>query len=483
MRHLSIRQTQLLGVVALAVVIVVGLSAVHLAGLARLSLAQSLARCEMLAAALFDAASRVRTTQASAFEDLRADPGVRAVLTTAIYGRDVTFAAITDADGVARAHSDPALEHRQPEPGRDLEAVLARRGAGPLFDIFVRRRTLVYARPLLLDGTRIGEVRIGLSPLLAGRDVRAALQPALVTAGLALLAAVLVALALARVVLRPIHVIRSGLARLGRGELDGALDLAEPEVRDLRGVFEAVGAQLRALAAGGQAGAAARLSSRIVALGRLTAGVAHEVKNPLHAMTIHLALLRRKLGDGADAAAALTHVDTIGREVARLDAVVKDFLAFTRPAAVTLGPVRAGVLLADVAQAIGPQADATGVRVTVDVVDGDAVIEADAALFREALVNLAVNAVQAMPDGGTLQLETAREPDGRAVIRVRDTGCGIPPEHLGRIFDLHFTTRDEGSGVGLSMVFRTVQLHDGDIDVESAPGAGTTVTLRLPAVR
>lgn len=482
MRHLSIRQTQLVGVVALAAAIVLGLSTVHLAGLARLSLTGSLARCEMLASAVFDAASRVRTTEATAFGDLRADPGVRAVLTTAIYARDATFAAITDQSGIAQVHSDPALEGRVPDAGRDLEAVLARWGAGPIVDIFVRRRTLVYARPLLLGGHRIGEVRVGLSPLLAARDIREAVGPALVTAGLALVAAVLVALALARAVLRPIHVIRSGLAQLGRGELAGALDLHEPEVRDLRGVFEAVGAQLRTLAGGAADSAAARLSARVAALGRLTAGVAHEVKNPLNAMAIHLELLRRKVGDAPEAAGARAHVDTIGREVARLDAVVQDFLAFARPTELALAPVAVAPLIADVAQAIGPEAEAGGVRVETGAADG-LVVEADASRLREALVNLAVNAVQAMPDGGTLRLAAARASDGRIVLRVSDTGRGIPPEHLGRIFDLYFTTRQGGSGVGLSMVYRTVQLHDGDIDVESVPDAGTTFTLRLPAAR
>ncbi len=102
-------------------------------------------------------------------------------------------------------------------------------------------------------------------------------------------------------------------------------------------------------------------------------------------------------------------------------------------------------------------------------------------MLRQALMNLAVNAVQAMPHGGSLRIQSASRPsNGRVLIRVRDTGQGIPPDQLARIFDLYFTTKRGGSGIGLSMVFRTVQLHNGDIDVESTPGAGTTFTISLP---
>ena len=133
--------------------------------------------------------------------------------------------------------------------------------------------------------------------------------------------AVLVAIFLAQAVLRPIHVIQSSLTRLGRGELGVTLDLEEAEMQDLRGVFDTVSAQLRALPAGGEVRREiTQLSKRVTALGRLTAGVAHEVKNPLNAMTIHLELLRQKLESGAPTADVRTHADVIGQEIRRLDA-------------------------------------------------------------------------------------------------------------------------------------------------------------------
>ena len=107
-------------------------------------------------------------------------------------------------------------------------------------------------------------------------------------------------------------------------------------------------------------------------------------------------------------------------------------------------------------------------------------VEGDPNLLEQDFLNLALNACQAMPNGGRLRI-AARAASRRLVtIEVQDTGVGIPPEHLSRIFDLYFTTKPEGSGIGLSLVFRTVQLHDGEIEVESTPGRGTTfkVTLR-----
>jgi signal transduction histidine kinase len=102
-------------------------------------------------------------------------------------------------------------------------------------------------------------------------------------------------------------------------------------------------------------------------------------------------------------------------------------------------------------------------------------------MLRQAFINLALNAVQAMPDGGSLRVVARPAPAKRVEIRFEDTGVGIAPEHLGRIFDLYFTTKPQGSGIGLSMVYRIVQLHDGDVDVESTPGHGTTFRLLLLA--
>jgi signal transduction histidine kinase len=107
-------------------------------------------------------------------------------------------------------------------------------------------------------------------------------------------------------------------------------------------------------------------------------------------------------------------------------------------------------------------------------------INADPGMLQQAVLNLAINACQAMPDGGTLRITCRSAARRRVEVDIEDTGTGIPPEDLGRIFDLYFTTKDKGSGIGLSMVFRIVQLHDGDIEVQSTPGRGTTFKLVFP---
>ncbi len=482
MMRMSIRLKQIVGVTALVGAVVVAVSVVHLARIARLSLEESRARGELLTNAVFHRARQVITSRDTAVTELAADPGVRSILEAAIYSEDVTHAAIVDAAQVAIAHSDPALVGRQIAAAGSLDDLLAQNALLQLRDIWsTRGRTLEWRAPLLLEDQVFGDIRIGISTALVQKSVADAVSPALAAALVALLVSVVVAVLLAQVVLRPIHVIQSSLTRLGRGELGVTLDLQEAEVQDLRGVFDAVSAQLRRLPAEGAAGKEiAQLSKRVTALGRLTAGVAHEVKNPLNAMTIHLELLRSKLASGAPAADVGSHVNTIGREIARLDAVVQGFLKFARPEDMRLERVSLSALAADVAHSVRPEAEAARVKVEVRADDRSLVVDADPTMLRQALLNLAVNAVQAMPDGGTLQFSSETARDGRALLRIRDTGTGIPADQLARVFDLYYTTKAGGSGIGLSMVFRTVQLHNGDIDVESTPGAGTTFTISLP---
>jgi len=463
---------------------VVGLSVIHLTTLARLALTESRARGELLASAVFHRAYEVVTDRDTAYAALRQDPGVRASLTSALYGRGVTFAAIVNPEGLVVAHSDPARVGERLPASRDIDALLAGGWLAPLREVYRGTgQTLEHRAPLQLGDEAFGEIRVGVSTLLVRQELDEALVPAAVTAVVALIVALAGALVLARVVLRPIHVISSGLSRLGRGEFGVTLDLREAEVQELGSVFDAVSAQLRAL----PAAAAPRreqllaLSRRVAALGRLTAGVAHEVKNPLNAMTIHLELVRQKLRDGAGPEAIQPHVDVIGTEIARLDQVIQGFLKFARPEDLHFAPVEVDALVGEVLNMVRPEADAARVELRHAADPSLPPVEADAGMLRQALFNLAVNAVQAMPAGGRLDVRSTLARDGRVEVRVADTGVGIPPERLARIFDLYYTTKPTGSGIGLSMAYRAVQLHQGEMTVESVPGTGTTFTIVLPA--
>jgi signal transduction histidine kinase len=250
-------------------------------------------------------------------------------------------------------------------------------------------------------------------------------------------------------------------------------------------------------------------SRKLAALGRLSAGVAHEVKNPLNAMMIHLELLKQKLtgararrlalagagidapvadadvaattlGSPIDVPSALEHVSIIDGEIRRLDQVVQGFLKFTRPEDLKLQPVRIPTLLETILPLVRPEADKTNVQIVLACAENTPDANGDPGLLQQVFLNLALNACQAMPKGGTLTMGCRPAAGRRVEAFFEDTGVGIDPDHLEKIFNLYFTTKDRGSGIGLSMVYRTIQLHDGDIEVQSTPGAGTIFRVLVP---
>jgi signal transduction histidine kinase len=484
----SIKQKQVLGVTSIVALVVINLSLMHLTTLGHVLLQQSQERAEVLAQAvyqvIYDRATNVITTPESAYDYFRTDPAVQTALESAIYSENVTYAAIVNPSGIVVAHNDRArLGERLPDGG-DLASLVQANRFAQLRAIYATERTLEWRQPILLDNMPFAEIRIGLSTLLVRDELDEWLGPAALTAALALVAALLVAVLLSNIVLRPIHVIRSGLSRLGQGDLGATLDLKGDEFKELGDVFASVSNQLKAtLPAGAPRSQLLELSRRVASLGRLTAGVAHEVKNPLNAMAIHLELLKAKLASGAGPDASAEHVDIIASEIRRLDDVVQGFLKFAKPEEMNLQPVSPAELTSDVLKMIEPEAEAAGVVLQSDCASEVPRIEADASILRQALVNLAKNAIQAMPDGGRLAVSCLLGKDGRVEIHVADTGEGISPENLAKIFDLYFTTKETGTGIGLSLVYRTIQLHNGDIDVESTPGQGTTFIIRLPQSR
>jgi signal transduction histidine kinase len=217
-------------------------------------------------------------------------------------------------------------------------------------------------------------------------------------------------------------------------------------------------------------------SRKLAALGRLSAGIAHEVKNPLNATMIHLELLKMQVGGNA---AALDHVATIVSQVRRLDEVVQGFLKFTRPEDLQLTPVDIGRLVADIMPIVSAEAGKHHVDVRVEFPTDLPRAYADAGMLQQAFLNLAINACQAMPNGGRLRIAGSLTSARHIAVVFEDSGVGISPEDLARIFDLYFTTKEHGSGIGLSLVYRTVQLHDGEIEVQSVPGRGTTFRVLL----
>ncbi|MBI3105470.1 MAG: PAS domain-containing protein [Candidatus Rokubacteria bacterium] len=219
-------------------------------------------------------------------------------------------------------------------------------------------------------------------------------------------------------------------------------------------------------------------SAKLAALGRLTSGVAHEVKNPLNAMMIHLELARARLD--ASAPDVKESLDVIGSEIRRLDLVVQGFLKFIRPQELSLKAVDVNALLQSAVALLEPEWQPAGVRFDLGLDPTCPPLSADEDLLRQAFLNILVNACQAMPQGGTVSIATSWRRRDHVTVTIADEGVGIRPEDLDRIFSLYYTTKPGGSGIGLSIVYRIVQMHDGTIDVASEVGRRTIVTCRFP---
>jgi len=219
------------------------------------------------------------------------------------------------------------------------------------------------------------------------------------------------------------------------------------------------------------------ISQRMAAIGRLTSGVAHEVKNPINAIVVHLELLREKMrtpdGDSG------RHMDIIGNEIHRLDRVVKTLADFNRPIEPRFISLDLRRLVEDVTLLAAPDAERNGVKIESDPGMVSLPVKADSDLLKQALLNVVLNGVQSMESGGTLAL-AARSDESSATIEVRDQGKGIAPEIRDKVFNLFFTTKQHGTGIGLAMSYRVMQMHGGSLSFDSAVGKGTVFRLTLP---
>jgi signal transduction histidine kinase len=230
---------------------------------------------------------------------------------------------------------------------------------------------------------------------------------------------------------------------------------------------------------------ALRRRDRLAAMGELASTVAHEVRNPLNAVGMTAQRLRREFlaatpADSPERGELGELLDVMSTETQRIDRIVQQFLDYARPPRIAPAPTALGPLVTELAERTRPLAESRGVALGTDVsAAGEALV--DPAQLRQALDNLLRNAIDATAPGGRVDLAASCDAGGCA-IEVRDTGKGIEPDHLPRIFDLYFTTKADGTGVGLAVTQQIVSAHGGTIEVDSRPGAGTAMTIRLPGV-
>ena len=217
-------------------------------------------------------------------------------------------------------------------------------------------------------------------------------------------------------------------------------------------------------------------AQKLASLGRLSSGVAHELRNPLNAMTMHLAILRKKIAAGSSESGR--HVAVLEEELGRLDRVVKGFLEFSRPEEIQLQRLDLEEVVRVSVNRMRHLADDHGIAFDVQCESPLPPIIANFQLLEQAFVNLLTNSCEAMPGGGRIEVSTTRS-DGQIVLTIEDSGPGIPQLLLPKVFDLYVTTKEGGSGVGLSLVYRIVQLHGGEVRIDSEPGGGTRATILL----
>ncbi len=250
-------------------------------------------------------------------------------------------------------------------------------------------------------------------------------------------------------------------------------------VQFIRGESEAMGCLVTLRDAGTRAQIEDQIdvAARLAALGRLTSGVAHEVKNPLNAMVLQLEILKSKL-TGQDENVG-QHLEILSSEIKRLDRVVKTFLDFTRPFKLRPIPTDVESLVREVFLLAEPEAQKNNVQLIFEQQGALPPVNVDRDLMKQALLNLVLNGCQAMPKGG--QLKVRPQTDGRYLnLELSDQGVGIPPDDRQKIFSLFYTTKPGGSGIGLAMAFRVVQLHNGFIDFSSVVDQGTTFRVSIP---
>ncbi len=355
------------------------------------------------------------------------------------------------------------------------ESLVSVRDSGALARLMaIRTATTDYETriPLGIDGQDkpVFEIQLLVSPVLLRDKVMPDLTSTVLVSLFALFAAAALAGVSAHMALLPVRRISRAIDTLSTGN---PLGLNFPRQSSEDREVAAVEYKLSLLGEKMQ-------GARRDAIGTLVRTVAHEIRNPLNAISLRLETLRMKIAD--DIPEAEGEIDLVSHEVQRLDRVVKTFLDLNQPLELELADFDPAELTRTTVETLRPQATQAGVELLFTGPLTSFTVRADRGLIGQAILNLIKNAIQAIDGGGTVKA-TVQLKDGSCQIAVTDNGPGMPASVRERIFEPYFTTKPTGSGIGLAFTKRAVDLHNGRIDVESAPGSGTTMALSIPAVR
>ena len=413
---------------------------------------------------------------------------------TMVQSRAIVEISVADQNGKILASSSPPLRGARMVRREDMQRL---RDSGP------RRRIAAILNASADFETRLPLAFLGeatpsftIQTLVSTVFLRDATKPALtglaVTSGTALAFAFLLAWWAANLALKPLarigHIIDDivggrpvetdhAAAARELAVVENKLSLLGEQYRDARQDLEGALQQLDA-GTRRQVEEQITVARRLTAINSLTGRVAHEIKNPLNSIALRLEVLRGHILDGSPDADS--EISVLTEEVTRLDRVVRTFLDFNRPVSLSFEDTDVGNMLLEIQDFITPEAEMRGVRCAVNVPDEPAIVSGDDDLLRQAFLNIAMNAVEAMSAGGELHMDITHQGES-CVLRFRDTGPGIPKESQEKIFQLYYTTKPRGNGIGLAMTFRAIQIHGGTIQVQSEPGQGTEFVVHLPA--
>jgi len=518
---LSLRAREIFALLLLSLCIVALSTAAHLYHAQQIVWNATLREADLVARQIYEQCVRTlsRPAAQSPRDILSHDPDLRSLLDATVgYAPWLLYAAVVDNRGVAIVHSDPKREGEIVPPQPSLRSLVSDH---PLRRLLGTARSEIYetALPFNVNGKPLATIRLGIAmPLLRGR-LDDAFWYTVVLGALALGAALVVALGLSSVTLKPIRKLAEDMERLRQGDFDvgGGVEpgdefgklayqlqllgkqmetdrtriLAHGKPREvLASVFPVLGdgagcagailvvRDVRAVAVSARTfQSLIQYSAQLAALGQITSEVAHDVKNPLHAMAVRVAFLRERIPNQTPD--VVRSLDVLEREIQRAAAVVDRFMEVVYPSDLARAPVNLNPLLQELATLLQAEWQAKDVVLTTHLEPDLPAVKGDEEMLRRALMNLLVNACQAMPGGGRVDISSELEAEALRVT-ISDTGVGIPPEDIERIFKMYYTTKTDGTGIGLALVRRVIDLHHGSIEILSTVGQGTKIIVRLP---
>jgi signal transduction histidine kinase len=431
----------------------------------------------------------LRESPERSLHGIAADPRLTLVLGDAIaQASSVLHVAVCDPNGIAVAHTLAAEVGTRMEPHRPIpRARDLVESFGVLWDLRRTGRRYEMETPLVVDERPFATIRVVVPRTFLWGSVTESLRHGLMVAVIVFVVAIGAAVALSRIAVGRVRQLEEGVTAIREGRFETAIpESGAEEFRRLARELNLLGEQYRkerragaGEAAGIPAAAEADRSRVLMRLGEMAAGVAHELRDPLQSLSLELDAVAAAARGNPD---VQSHVGEALRKVDRLDRAIRAFLTIVRLRPTRVAAVDPGVLVREVKDELEADANVAGLELVLEGAPPALPVAADAEVLRHALRNLVRNSIQAQPSrDGRIVLRCERD-GGTIRISVSDTGPGIPEADLGRVFDLFYTTKPDGTGVGLALVRQAIEMHGGEVAVRSTRSEGTVVTMQLPVV-